>query len=279
VTDNPRRLLGAIDTRPKKSLGQNFCTDLNILEKIADTASICPEDTVVEIGAGTGALTKLLAEKSKVLHIIEIDRRLTSLLEEKFQGLDRVHFHFGDALKILPALLDGIDEQAVVVGNLPYNISSQLVIRFLERREKIKRAIITLQLEMAQRLCALPGTKDYGALTVRIQTAAETTLMFKISPNCFYPAPEVTSACIRIDLTKAKKPQPEDEAVFVKAVKAGFARRRKQLRNALSGSFPPDQVDSALSEGGIDGKMRAEALSVEQWIRLGNAFVRDCGKK
>lgn len=271
-------MLRNIDALPKKSLGQNFCTDPNILRKIADAMMLESGETVVEIGAGTGALTRLLAEKGDRLHAIEIDQRFAPLLQSAFSDRDHVRLHFDDALKILPTVLDALAEPAVLVGNLPYHISSQLVIAFLENRRKIKRAIITLQLEMAQRLCAQPGTKDFGSLSVRVQAAAETKLLFKIKPTCFYPEPEVTSACMRIDFTKPSEPQPYQEAIFVRVVKAGFAQRRKQLRNALSGPFSAVQVEEALSTAEIDPRVRAETLSIRQWIRLSDAFHEMAGK-
>lgn len=273
MSDSPRRVLRRLDARPKQSLGQNFCVDQNILAKIVRAARIEPEDTVVEIGAGTGAMTGLLSDTGCTLHAVEIDRRLQDELDALFGQNPRVNLHYGDALELLPEILGSMDRPVIVMGNLPYNISSQVVFRLLEQPDIVREAVLTFQWELAARLASPPGNKEYGALSVLVQAAAAVALLFKIKPASFFPVPKVDSACVRFDFSTPIQPAPCEKAMFKQVVKGAFGQRRKQLRNALFAVFPQDRVMAALDRAKIAPSLRAEALSVEEFVRLADAFT------
>lgn len=273
MSTNPRTALHSIDARPKQSLGQNFLCDPNILFKIADAAKLTPDDTVIEVGAGTGALTEYLVKTGCRLHVIEIDQRFEPLLSDLLVDHSNATLHIGNALVLLPQILSGIEGRTVVVGNLPYMVSSQLIVACLENRSKISRAIVTVQLEMAQRLTAGPNSKDYGSLSVRIAATAEAGLLFKISPPCFFPSPKVHSGCILIDFEKSPPHKPKSEPVFVRVIKSAFGQRRKNIRNSLSAAYPKDKVRVAIEIAKLDPNRRAEHLDYMEYISLADAFV------
>ena len=272
MTRSIKDTLRSIDAHPKQSLGQNFCVDDNILDKIVEAVKIQGGDTVVEIGAGTGALTAHLARTGCELTSIEIDQRFQPILQERFGNQKNVDLRFADALQVLPEILEQGPGNTIVVGNLPYNIGSPIVFCLLEYRTRVCRAIVTLQMEMARRLTSPPGSREYGGISVRLQAASTLDYLFRIKPTCFYPAPKVESGCLRIDFSAAPDLKPRDEKIFADVVRAAFSQRRKQLQNSLKTSYSADMVMRALDQAQIVPTIRAEMLGVAEFIALADAL-------
>ncbi|MDQ7027953.1 MAG: 16S rRNA (adenine(1518)-N(6)/adenine(1519)-N(6))-dimethyltransferase RsmA [Anaerolineae bacterium] len=272
---NPRELLQAFGLNPKKSLGQNFMHDPNTIEKIVVTAEIMPHDTVVEIGAGTGELTARLAQSARHVMAIEVDERLQPLLEERFADTKNVYFIFDDVLKMNVAQLVGAKD-FLVVANVPYYITTAILEHVLTPPQRPKRLVITMQYEVAQRICAKPD--DMSLLAVSIQYYGKAQIISKLNPAVFWPRPGVNSALLRVDCYERPIVDTPSDALFFRVVKAGFSQKRKQLRNSLSNGL---QIKSKaardyLDAANIDSQRRAETLTLEEWARLSHV-VADTG--
>ncbi|MEO1646166.1 MAG: 16S rRNA (adenine(1518)-N(6)/adenine(1519)-N(6))-dimethyltransferase RsmA, partial [Chloroflexota bacterium] len=229
---NPREHMQSYGLNPKKSLGQNFMHDPNTIEKIVTTARIMPEDTVVEIGPGTGELTARLADYARHVMAIEIDQRLEPVLEERFADTQNVYFVFQDILETDVVSLVG-NKPFVVVANVPYYITTAILQHLLEREHRPKRIVITMQYEVAERICAKPG--NMTLLSNSVQYYGEPEIVSKLSPAVFWPRPNIDSAILRIETFEQPRVAVPDDKLFFRVVKAGFSQKRKQLRNALSG--------------------------------------------
>lgn len=264
-----RRLLREWDLRPSKGLGQNFLVDRAALEKIVAAAELAPDDVVLEVGAGLGALTERLAQAAGHVVAVELDERLMPVLRSVLSGFDNVTLIQGDILALDPAVLVGAaSRQYKVVANLPYYITSAVLRHLLEASLKPQRMVVTVQREVAERIVARPG--QMSLLAVSVQFYGRPQLLFRIKPGSFYPSPEVESAVVRVDL-HATPPVPEDDtAAFFRVVRAGFAQRRKQLRNTLAAGLgrPPEEVAVKLTEIGVDPQRRPQALSLEEWASV-----------
>ena len=266
-SSSPADLLRRFGLKPKYSWGQNFLGDEHALKKIADAALLKKDEPVVELGPGLGHLTRALLATGAKVTAVERDRDMVRVLESmKLPGLTVIA---GNAAEIDFAKTAGAD-QVVVVGNLPYHLSSSILFEVLDQSAHVTRAVFTLQLEVVTRLAAPPGGRDYGLLSVLLGLRYEVELVFKLSRNLFHPPPNVDSAVVR--LTRREKPAAEviDEARFRKLVKAGFAHRRKTLLNSLKGDpvFKAMDLVGALARAGIDGIRRAETLSVAEFAAL-----------
>jgi 16S rRNA (adenine1518-N6/adenine1519-N6)-dimethyltransferase len=266
-------LLKKHDIHLSKGLGQNFITDGNIVGRIADFAALSPEESVLEIGAGAGALTTMLSRRAGRVIAIEIDRRLIPLLNEVLDGADNVMLIHEDCMKILGTA--GFSP-SVVVGNLPYYITSPVIMRLLEGPEIPTRMVFMVQREVAERIASPPGSRVYGAISVLTQYHCETELCMDVSREVFLPKPKVDSAVLRLKRRAAREEQPVDEALFAGLVRAGFGQRRKTLRNALTVFFADRGIEAATRDtvfaaADIDPGLRAERLSVEAFIRLANS--------
>lgn len=252
---------------PDKSLGQNFLVDPLALRRIVEVADISPTNTVLEIGAGLGHLTRHLAAQSKRVIAVEFDDQLIPPLKEIVAEYDNVHIVQGDILSLQPEDLI-YDEHYVVVANIPYYITSAIIRHLLESDKKPQRMVLTVQLEVAKRICAVSG--DMSVLALSVQIYGEPYITSRIPASAFHPPPEVDSASVRIDLY----PQPvipEDQMeTFFKLVKAGFQHKRKTLRNSLSTGteWTKDQIKGILQAAGIDSRRRAETLSLPEWVLL-----------
>ena len=281
---NVRRLLREHDLRPDKALGQNFLVDETVLSRIAAAAHPAEDDVILEIGAGTGALTKLLAERAGHVVALELDENLLPILRSELSRYDNVTLLQGDVLALDPAEIVaearqklGVPDAAYkVVGNLPYYITSAILRHLMEADLRPHLMVVTVQYEVAKRIVADPG--DSSVLTVSVQFYGKPELLFRIKAGSFYPRPSVDSAVVRVDVNPTP-PLPEDETViFFQVVRAGFSQRRKQLHNALSAGLgdPISKDDAAdrLDGAGIDHRRRAQTLSVEEWIDVTRA-VRD----
>jgi 16S rRNA (adenine1518-N6/adenine1519-N6)-dimethyltransferase len=261
-----RTALREIPLSPAKTLGQNFLHDQNLARWIVDQAQITPEDYVVEIGPGLGALTKFILEKGARVLAIEKDARLANFLRAHF-GHERLEIIHADALKFDWRSLFA-HRRVKLLGNLPYNISSALVLKFLEQPSPITLWLLMLQKEMAMRLSASPSTHDYGALTLRVQLHHRVKYLRTVPATVFFPQPDVASAVVRILPRDPLELPARDDELLVRLIRTGFSQRRKQLRKLLRTTVPDwGKVASYL---GINPKARAEELSLLQWIDLAN---------
>jgi 16S rRNA (adenine1518-N6/adenine1519-N6)-dimethyltransferase len=265
---SPAQTLRRYGLRPKKSWGQCFLHDPAVLRRIVDHAGVEPGDTVVEIGAGLGTLTVLLAERAARVHAVEKDRDLVTVLRGELSDVDNVEVVERNALGLDFAAFAG---PVQVVGNLPYNIASPLLFHILASRRAIRAATLMLQREVAERLVAPPGRRAYGVPSVLCQQAADVRLCFGVSRGAFVPAPRVDSAVVRLRMLEEPR-APCDDDLFRVVVKAAFGARRKTLRNALGARLSGDAVHDALQAAGIDGGRRGETLTVEEFGRLTRAL-------
>lgn len=261
----------------KRRYGQNFISDRNLLDKIADAAQIGPEDIVLEIGPGAATLTRVLAERAKAVVAIEIDGELLPIIEDVMSGYDNFHLVKGDALKLnldkTVRTAAGVSQRYKMVSNLPYYITTPIVMRFLEEGCSVDKMVVMVQKEVAERFSASPGGKEYGAVTVALQYYAQVRTAFHVPRQMFIPRPDVDSAVIEITPWTEKPFAAKDEVLFRQLVKAAFGQRRKMLSNALKNLKIDDRiVEHALADCGIDGGLRGEALSVGQFAALSNAL-------
>lgn len=260
-------LLRQYGLHPDRKLGQNFLIDIHGLRKVIAAAEIDPAEYVLEIGSGLGNMTRLLARAASRVVTVEIDTRLIPPLEAVLQDLDNVHLIQGDILNLDPASLMG-SQPYLVVANIPYYITSALIRHLLESRPHPKRLILTIQREVAERVCAAPG--EMSLLALSVQVYGHPVISSRIPAGAFYPAPRVDSAVIRVDLY----PEPQiPEArlnLFFRLAKAGFSQKRKTLRNALAGgmAWQKDWTADFLLSTGIDPMRRAETLSLDEWGEL-----------
>jgi 16S rRNA (adenine1518-N6/adenine1519-N6)-dimethyltransferase len=262
--------------RPKKSLGQHFLRDPFVIERILSGARLDQSSTVLEIGPGLGALTFPLA--SCVRHVIAVEKDgalaeklRAGLARERVENVTVIH---EDILKLELAPL--WKEKIDVIGNIPYNISSPLIDKLIRNRDRISRAILTLQHELAARLTASPGNKQYGALTVLIQYHARLSPLLEVPKQAFYPKPKVSSTVVQFDFSKPYPRRADPEDSFRKVVRAAFAHRRKTLLNSLRGTFPSWEVPSlvsAMEQGAIDPQRRAETLDMDEFLNLTQALA------
>ena len=276
---SPRTLLTAWNIQAKKQLGQNFLSDSNVARKIVNHAALTGDDVVLEIGAGLGAITLPAAASAHRLIAVDKDRQLIGLLRAELlaAGIHNVEVREADILRLdLNAVANEVDQSLVVMGNLPYNISSQVIVQLIHARNRVDRAVLMLQKEMAQRICAGPGSKTYGRLSVMLQYCATARELMQVKAAQFFPAPKVDSTVIGIRFTSPPPFPAVDEALLFRVIKAAFGKRRKTLRNALSQSdlqLHPATCERLLTEAEIDPTRRAETLSVEDFVRLGNAVA------
>lgn len=261
----------------QKKYGQNFIGDPALLERIATVCDWQPGDRALEIGPGAGTLTRAIAREAEEVLAIEIDRRLAPLLEETLADCANVHLVFTDALKAdLDALMRdtlGWDGRYKLIANLPYYITTPLIMHVLEDSEKVSELVIMVQKEVGERLCAAPGSKAYGAVTVMVQYAATVARAFDVGRHAFVPAPEVDSTILHLIPYEKRPIQAQSDAVLRRVVKAAFSQRRKTLRNSLSSlGCDKDLIRQALEAAGIEDSRRAETLSVAEFVALADAF-------
>jgi 16S rRNA (adenine1518-N6/adenine1519-N6)-dimethyltransferase len=255
---------------PRKRLGQHFLIDPNLNRKIINFADLTSETFVCEIGPGGGALTRNLCQVSAQVLALEVDPRMVQFLRTEFQDCSNLEIREADALQFP---FKQLPSSAVVVANLPYNISTPILFRLLEARAKITRMVFTIQLEVAYRLVAKPGTKEYGILSVLAQHFAIVRYGFSISRRCFRPIPDVDSGVIRLDIRDHQPYSAEETDTFVWVVRAAFGHRRKTLFNALRGAgISVVRLEAAQALTGIALTRRAETLSVHEFQILSKAL-------
>jgi 16S rRNA (adenine1518-N6/adenine1519-N6)-dimethyltransferase len=259
----------------KKSLGQNFLTDANILWEIVQAADLSEDSGVIEIGPGIGALTEQLAQHAKKVIAIELDQRLLPILQELFVDQPHVEVIHGDALQvdlhqIIATRFPEIDTLHVV-ANLPYYVTSPILIRLLEQKLPLQNIVIMIQKEVAERLIAKPGTKEYGSLSVLVQYYAKPTIVTRVPNTVFIPRPQVDSAVVKLDVRQEPAVHVPDEKLFFNIVRASFGQRRKVLVNALHSLFSSvtkSEIAGWLTSAGIDPKRRGETLGLEEFASL-----------
>ncbi|HNV64825.1 MAG: 16S rRNA (adenine(1518)-N(6)/adenine(1519)-N(6))-dimethyltransferase RsmA [Smithellaceae bacterium] len=279
----PKEIIRHYCVKPRKRLGQSFLLDKNIIRKIAVAARISPEDVVIEIGPGTGVLTEEIVSLARRVIAVELDEKLVRLLENKFADCGNIEVRCQDILKFnfsLPAKKHNV--QLKVVGNVPYYLSSPLVFYLLSYRRAISDFTLMLQKEVVDRLIASPNNKNYGVPSVLLQMFTEVERLFDVPETCFYPRPKVTSSVIQGKFREKPLVDIVDEEIFSRLVKAAFAQRRKMLINNLKRTnlltgWTDEELNKALNAVGIDGKRRAETLSVCEFGRLCNILAT--GKK
>ena len=261
-----------------KGLGQNFLIDKNILAKIVNSAELSAGDRVLEIGPGIGTLTRELAARAGKVVAVEIDSRLVPVLQETTSTFSNVRIINQDILKSdLRKLWEDYfaPNRIKVVANLPYYVTSPIIMKLLEEDIPLKMIVVMVQKEVAQRMTAVPGTKDYGALTVAVQFYSEPQIIATVPPAVFMPPPKVSSAIVRLNIDREHRYKVMDKGLMFSLVKAAFGQRRKALVNALrgvAGMSAKEDVREALKRSGIDPRRRGETLSIEEFCRLADSI-------
>jgi 16S rRNA (adenine1518-N6/adenine1519-N6)-dimethyltransferase len=270
---NVSELLRRHGLRPEKSLGQNFLVDEHALERVAEAAGVEAGEAVLEIGPGLGSLTRHLAQRAERVVAVELDAKLIPVLKETLAPFPNVEVVEGDILgqdpyKLMLDRRTGQPQPYRVAANIPYYITSALIRHLLEGRAVPRRVALTVQREVAQRICAQPG--DLSLLALSVQVYGQPQIVGKIPAGSFFPPPKVDSAIIRIDLYEQPRIAPEVLNQFFRLAKAGFSQKRKTLRNSLSGGLQlsPAQAQALLEAAGIDPQRRAETLAIEEWQKL-----------
>ncbi|MCL2874582.1 MAG: 16S rRNA (adenine(1518)-N(6)/adenine(1519)-N(6))-dimethyltransferase RsmA [Defluviitaleaceae bacterium] len=274
-------VVNRFDFRIKKGYGQNFLVDQHVLGKIIRAADIKNDELVIEIGPGIGALTQELAERAEIVAAVEIDKALIPVLSETLSGYDNVEIINADILKtdVREIISKYNKKSAKVIANLPYYITTPIVMSLLELGECINSIVVMVQKEVALRMAAKPGTKDYGSLSLAVQFYSETSLVANVPTNCFYPRPGVDSAVIKLDVLSSPPVDVKDSELMFQIIRAAFSKRRKTLVNCLESSESMSAVFGSLSKADIEEilvscdlppKVRGESLGLEEFARLAN---------
>ena len=270
-----RDLCARYDFALSKGFGQNFIINPGICPRIAEAAGIGPGWGALEVGPGIGVLTEQLCKRADKVVSIEVDKRLPPLLEETMADYDNFKLVLNDVLKVE----EFGDKPVAVCANLPYYITSPILMRLLEEKLPIRNITVMVQKEAAQRLCAAPGTRDAGAISYAVAYYAEPKLLFSVQPGSFYPAPKVTSAVIRLDVREKPAVQVPngDEAAFFALIRAAFSQRRKTAANAIANGLhlPKAQVIAALQTANLDERARPEQLTLEDYCALQTAMMQE----
>ena len=256
-----------MEHRPRKRFGQNFLHDANIIARIVDTINPKPEQQLVEIGPGQGALTSVLLERIKHLDVIELDRDLVTLLEKQFPHHEQLTIHSADALRFDYCQL--AKEKIRLIGNLPYNISTPLIFHLLEQRHCIHDMHFMLQKEVVERMAAQPSTRAYGRLTIMVQLFCQVEKLFTVPPGAFNPPPKVDSMIVRLVPYEAPQYEIKNQKLLREIVNQAFSQRRKTIRNALKTMLTEDQIHSV----GIEPGARPETIPIQGFVNLANLLA------
>jgi 16S rRNA (adenine1518-N6/adenine1519-N6)-dimethyltransferase len=264
---NAAAILKRYDLHAHKGLGQNFLQDPLALETIVSAAEIQPADTVLEIGPGLGSLTRYIAVSAKEVVAVELDENLLRPLKAVLSSYQNIRLIHGDILKLSPKDLN-LENDYIVVANIPYYITSAVIRHLLESQSKPRRIVLTVQKEVARRICAQPG--DMSLLALSVQVYGQPFIAAHIPASAFFPAPKVDSAVLVVDIYSSPRIKEELLDIFFKLIKAGFSQKRKTLRNSLSSGLhiPPTEAAALLTRANVDPQRRAETLSIEEWERL-----------
>lgn len=277
---SPRILLAVHNIRPKKQLGQNFLSDPATAAMIVNRSGISREDIVLEIGAGLGALTIPVARVAQKVVAVDKDPKIIDILRTEIiaNNLSNVVLMDRNILKVdIKALAEDFGRGIVVMGNLPYNISSQILVQLIKSRKAVSRAVLMFQREMAQRLTAQPGCKEYGRLTVMLQYCSHIKKVADVKASLFFPKPKVDSEVLELRFKKVLEYKADDETFLFRVVKAAFGNRRKTLKNSLYASelnIDANLAKHVLESSDIDPVRRAETLNTEEFVKLSNNLLR-----
>ncbi len=278
ITTSTRELIKKHDFRIAKKFGQNFLVDDNVLKAIIEGSELSKDDCVLEIGPGLGVMTQILCEKAGRVLAVEIDRNLIPILRVAMFGFDNFNLINDDILKLdlEKTLEENFGNVPVkVVANLPYYITTPIIMKLLEGRVNLKSITIMVQKEVGERLCAAPGGKDYGAITVAVQYRCIPNKILVVPPEAFIPQPEVESMVVRLDLRDRPPVSVNDEKTYFRVVKASFGQRRKTLLNALaSGNLgkSKEELKIILQDNGIEANRRGETLSLGEFASIANSL-------
>ena len=261
------------DIKMSKKLGQNFLIKRGIVDEIVHAAELTVGEPVLEVGPGIGTLTQGLAQSGADITAIELDRRLLEVLDTTLASYDNVRIIHGDVLKLdVPTIMN--HKPFKVVANLPYYITTPIIMSLLESKLPIERLVVMVQKEVALRMIAKPGTKDYGALSVAVQYYTEPDIVLDVPPKSFLPAPAVTSSVIRCVLRDKPPVDVIDEKLFFRVVKAGFAQRRKTFSNTMKTTgLTRDRIEELLAKANIDGQRRGETFTLQEFADVANAWA------
>ena len=261
------------DIKMSKKLGQNFLIKRGIVDEIVHAAELTPGEPVLEVGPGIGTLTQGLAQSGADVTAIELDRRLLEVLDTTLASYDNVRIVHGNVLKLdVPTIMN--HKPFKVVANLPYYITTPIIMSLLESKLPIERLVVMVQKEVALRMVAKPGTKDYGALSVAVQYYTEPDIVLDVPPKSFLPAPAVTSSVIRCVLRDKPPVDVIDEKLFFRVVKAGFAQRRKTFANTMKTTgLSKDRIEELLAKANIDGQRRGETFTLQEFADVANAWA------
>jgi 16S rRNA (adenine1518-N6/adenine1519-N6)-dimethyltransferase len=279
-SSNTKELLKQFNFRMTKSLGQNFLIDAGVLEKIIQGAGLTKEDCVLEIGPGMGSMTQKLCENAAKVVAVEIDKNLLPILSVTLSGYDNVTVINGDVLKLrLKEILQEHfgDRKAKVVANLPYYITTPIIMKLLEEKLNLESITIMVQKEVGDRIKAVPGGKEYGALSVAVQYYAKPSQVLLVPPHSFIPQPEVDSIVLKLDILPKPAVEVDSEELFFRVVKAAFGQRRKTLLNALSaGNFglSKEQLREVLSSVEVEENRRGETLTLQEFANIANKLYK-----
>ncbi|MEW6008432.1 MAG: 16S rRNA (adenine(1518)-N(6)/adenine(1519)-N(6))-dimethyltransferase RsmA [Candidatus Omnitrophota bacterium] len=257
--------------RPKKSLGQNFLIDNNIERKIVNEAQISPGDIVLEVGAGKGSLTGNLLETGATVFAVEIDKRLVGLLKEKFSKRKNFHLKEADILSLNLSEFN-FKKKITLIGNLPFNISSQIITKFLAQSFFFDKFFVTVQKELAQRMIAAPGSRESSVFGLYVQFFSEPKIIFNIKRTCFRPSPKVDASFLSLNIRDPQEISQVDVNALFAIIKAAFNLRRKTIANALAKRFSWELVRGSLEKADINNSRRAETITLREYIRLADAL-------
>ena len=267
ILEETKYIMNKYDVHPNKRLGQNFLFDEQSLQTIA--SEVTSEDTVIEIGPGLGTLTAILAEKASKVIAVELDSNMVQILEDRFKLYNNVQIIQDD---ILHVDIDKIAPKAKIVANLPYYITTSIIIKLLNTN--IKDITILIQKEVAERICAEPGTKKVGAITYFVKYYADSKIVANVPRECFIPSPEVESAVVKITKRDEKAVKVDNEKLFFEIIKTNFTQRRKTILNSLSGIIDKEMLKNILKECKIEEAARGENLSLEDFAKIANLFEK-----
>ena len=272
--DVVRYVVKRFGLRMNKRLGQNFLVRRSVVDAIAEAADLQPQEPVLEIGPGIGTLTQALAESDAAVTAVELDEHLLPVLAATLEHYPNVKVVHGDILRIDIEELMGAGPFKVC-ANLPYYITTPIIMKLLEQRLPITRLVVMVQKEVAERMTAAPGSKIYGALSVSVQYYTKPSIILDIPPKAFLPPPEITSAVVALDVREKPPVSVLEEKRFFQVVKAGFSQRRKTFANTLrAAGLAREQVEAILASADIDGKRRGETLSLEEFARVADAWTK-----
>ncbi len=282
ILANTKRIVQENQIRFQKKFGQNFLIDPHVLAKITAAADLHPDEAVIEVGPGIGTLTQELAEGAGKVLAIEIDRHLVEVLEKTLAPYPNVTVISRDVLEVSAQEMREMTapfEQVKMVANLPYNITSPLVMKILEEAPFVSQMVLMVQEEVARRMQAEPGTKEYGSLSVAVQYYAKPEIAAFVPLNCFYPRPKVGSCVISLRRRSEPGAEVKDETLLFAVVRAAFNQRRKTLLNSLSNGlaerFTKEQIGKALAAAGVDPAQRGETLSLNSFAMIANSLYND----